>query len=133
MGKGRNLTANDLAVGAFDGLPGFLDGDENVLALDLSQFAENTASVTLPARTASSGLSIDHGPVDFKRQRFHPLGESLHGFRKLSVLLDHLDKEGRLLCRNHRPLLACRVQCLPVFRVGLGMSHVAVSLRCLGQ
>jgi hypothetical protein len=42
MGKGRNLTANDLAVGAFGGLPSFLDatlwrdGDENLMAFNLS-------------------------------------------------------------------------------------------------
>ena len=66
--------------------------------------------------------------MHFQRQRLDSLGESLHCFRKLSVLLDHLDKEGRLLCRNRRPFLARRVQRLPMFRVGLRMSYVTVCL-----
>ena len=64
---------------------------------------------------------------------FNAFGECLHCFRKPSVLLDHLDKEGRLLCRKRRPFLARSVQGLPVFRVRLGMGNVAVSLSGLGQ
>jgi hypothetical protein len=78
-------------------------------------------------------VSIDDGVVDFKRQRFHPLGESLHRFRKLSVLLDHLDKEGGLLCGDRRPFLARRVQGLTMFGISEGMSHVAIGLPGLCQ
>ena len=69
----------------------------------------------------------------FKRQRFDALGERLHCFCKLSVLPDHLDKEGRLLCRKRGPFLARAVQSLTMFRIGDGMSYIAVGLPGLCQ
>ena len=72
--------------------------------------------------------------MHFKRQRFDALGERLHCFGKLSVLPDHLDKKGCLLCRKRRPFLARGVQSLTMFSIGDGMSYVAVcrfgDLRC---
>ena len=66
-----------------------------------------------------------------KGQRFDVLGESLHCFRKLSVLSEHLHKEGRLVCRKRRAFLARAVQILTMFCVGERVSGVAVSLACL--
>jgi len=64
----------------------------------------------------------------------HRLGsESLHRFRELSILLEHLHEEGCLLRRNRRPLLARAVQSLTMFRIGEGMSGVAVGLAGLRQ
>ena len=63
-----------------------------------------------------------------KRQRFDAHGESLHRFRELSILPKHLHKEGRLVRRDRHPFLACGLQTLTMFRIGPGMSGVAVGL-----
>ena len=81
----------------------------------------------------SGSPRIAHGLVHFKRQGFDALCERLHCFRKLSVLPDHLDKKGCLLCRKRRPFLARGVQSLTMFRIGDGMSYVAVGLPGLRQ
>jgi len=65
--------------------------------------------------------------VHLKRQRFDAHGESLHRFRELTILPKHLHKEGRRLVRYDRhPFLACGMQTLTMFRIGAGMSGVAV-------
>ena len=76
---------------------------------------------------------IDHRLVHVNRQRFDALGESLHCFRQLSILPKHLHEEGRLLRRNRRPFLARAMQSLTVFRIGEGMSRIAVGLAGLRQ
>ena len=81
----------------------------------------------------SGSPRIAHGLVHFKRQRFDALGKRPHCLRKLSVLPDHLNKEGRLLCRKRRPFLARAVQSFTMFRICDGMSYVAVSLPGLSQ
>ena len=67
------------------------------------------------------------------RQRFDALGESLHRFRELSILREHLHEEGRLVRRKRRPFLARAVQSLTMFRIGKGMSRIAVGLAGLRQ
>ncbi len=71
--------------------------------------------------------------MHLKRQRFDALGQSLHGLRELSILLEHLHKEARLLRRKRRPFLARAVQSLTMFCIGEGMSCVAVGLAGLRQ
>jgi len=71
--------------------------------------------------------------VHVKCQRFDALGESLHRFRELSILPKHLHEEGRLVRRKCRPFLARTVQSLTMFRIGEGMSRIAVGLAGLRQ
>ena len=81
----------------------------------------------------SGSPRIAHGLVHFKRQRFDALGKRPHCLRKLSVLPDHLDKEGRLLYGKRCSFLARAVQSLTMFRIGDSMSYVAVGLPGLRQ
>jgi hypothetical protein len=71
--------------------------------------------------------------VHLNRQRFDALGENLHCFRELSILPKHLHEEGRLVRRKRRPFLARTVQSLTMFRIGQGMSRIAVGLAGLRQ
>ena len=71
--------------------------------------------------------------MHLKRQHFDALGESLHRFRELSILPKHLHKEARLVRRERRTFLACSIQSLTMFRIGAGMSGVAVGLAGLSQ
>jgi hypothetical protein len=82
---------------------------------------------------ALGSLRIDHRLVHVKRQRFDALGENLHRFGELSILLKHLHEEGRLVRRKRRPFLARAVQSLTMFRIGERMSRVAVGLAGLRQ
>jgi hypothetical protein len=84
-------------------------------------------------KCALGSLRIDHRLVHVKCQRFDALSESLHRFGKLSVLSQHLHEEGRLLSRKRRPFLARAVQSLTMFRIGQGMSRIAVGLAGLRQ
>jgi hypothetical protein len=87
----------------------------------------------LGQRCASSSPRIDHPLVHLKGQRFDVLGESLHCFCKLSILSEHLHQEGRLVRRKRRAFLVRAVQSLTMFRIGEGVSGVAVGLACLRQ
>jgi len=71
--------------------------------------------------------------VHFKRQRFDALCQCLYRFGELGVLLEHLDEESRLLRRERRPFLTRLVQGFTMFRIGKGMSGVAVGLPGLRQ
>jgi hypothetical protein len=71
--------------------------------------------------------------VHLKRQRFDALGESLHRFRELSILLKHLHEERRLIRGKRCPFLAREMQSLTMFRIGKGISRVAVGLAGLRQ
>jgi hypothetical protein len=84
-------------------------------------------------KCALGSLRIDHRLVHVKCQRFDALGESLHRFRELSILPKHLHEEGRLVRRKCRPFLARTVQSLTMFRIGEGMSRIAVGLAGLRQ
>ena len=87
----------------------------------------------MPVRPRSASPLIDHGRVDLTCERLDALGEGLHCFRELSVLLDHLHEKRRLLRCKRLPFLARTVQILTMFRIGEGMSGVAVSLSGLRQ
>ena len=71
--------------------------------------------------------------MHLNRQRFDALGERLHCFRELSILPEHFYEEGSLIRGKRRSLLACAVQSLAMFRIGEGMSRVAVGLAGLRQ
>ena len=58
---------------------------------------------------------------------------SLHRSRELSIPPKHLHEEGRLVRRDRHPFLACGMQTLTMFRIGAGMSGVAVGLAGLSQ
>src|SRR4051794_40144714 len=66
-------------------------------------------------------------------ERQDALGESLHRFRQLSILAEHFHEEGRLVRRKSRSFFARGVQSLTMFRVGEGMSGVAVGLAGLRE
>jgi hypothetical protein len=79
-------------------------------------------------KCASGSPRIDNRLVHLDRQRFDALGERLHCFRELSILPEHFYEEGSLIRGKRRSLLACAVQSLAMFRIGEGMSRVAVGL-----
>jgi hypothetical protein len=70
--------------------------------------------------------------VNFERQCFNALRERLHCSREPGILLHHLDKEGGLLGCERRPFFARGMKGLPMFRVGSGMSRVAIGLAGFG-
>src|SRR5215831_4142962 len=84
-------------------------------------------------KCASGSPRIDHRLVHVNRQRLDALSESLHCFRELSILPKHLHEEGRLVRCERRTFLACGMQSLTMFRIGAGMSGVAVGLAGLSQ
>ena len=71
--------------------------------------------------------------MHLNRQHFDAPGERLHCFRELSILPEHFYEEGSLIRGKRRSLLACAVQSLTMFRIGEGMSRVAVGLAGLRQ
>ena len=71
--------------------------------------------------------------MNFDRQRLHTLGERLDRFRERGVLLDHFEKQLRVLGGQSRPLFADTMNIFAMLGIGYCMNFIPVGLSCLSK